>query len=89
MKTLKNSHLDKLSYWFQTPASIGPIHIPDNFEIAVIDTAPGGFNLFRTTGPFYAQRGDVWEVEIPNEDEKSPELFFRKNKTKLLKTFIK
>ena len=62
---------------FQAPASIGAIRIPNEFEIAVIDTAPGGFGLLRTTGPFFAQLGDVWEVEIPKEDGAAPEMYFR------------
>lgn len=59
------------------PASVGPISLPNEFEIAVIDTAPGGYGLKRTTGPFYAQPGDVWEVEIPVDDGSAPDMFYR------------
>ena len=46
--------------------------------MAIIDTAPGGFGLLRTTGPFYSQPGDVWEVEVPLEEGLPPEMYFRK-----------
>nr|XP_026691946.1 uncharacterized protein LOC778851 isoform X1 [Ciona intestinalis]XP_026691947.1 uncharacterized protein LOC778851 isoform X1 [Ciona intestinalis] len=77
-----HEHLDSyVTPWIgaqiaEAPASVGPIRIPCDFEIAIIDTAPGGFNLQRTTGPFYAEPGDVWEVEIPNDDGSAPEMFF-------------
>ncbi|XP_076823129.1 uncharacterized protein LOC143469349 isoform X1 [Clavelina lepadiformis] len=60
----------------EAPASVGPIKIPSDFEIAVIDTAPGGFGLMRTTGPFYAEAGDVWEVDVPADDGSSPEMYY-------------
>lgn len=56
---------------------MGPIKVPGEFQIAVIDTAPGGFGIQRTTGPFPAEPGDVWEVEAPNEDAATPEMFYR------------
>ena len=44
----------------------------------MIDTAPGGYGLQRTTGPFYAEPGDVWEVDMPVDDGSAPDMYFRK-----------
>nr|XP_039265118.1 uncharacterized protein LOC120340811 [Styela clava] len=60
----------------EMPASVGPIQLPCEFEIAIIDTAPGGYGLRRTTGPFYTEYGDIWEVDMPVDDGSAPDMFF-------------
>jgi len=56
---------------------VGPIRVQPAFQIAVMDSAPGCFGLKRTTGPFYAEPGDIWEVEISENDGSVPEMFYR------------